>query len=294
MYQQLKNTGAEVPALFTAEHDVNPLCGHHLGQRCDGCSTCMVCNVCYCEEMRENNREDARVERAYRDHEEHLDADDPECYLCRSRAIESNGYTTCPQCGGALPNGLHDWFAHTPPYCRGDIRRQPAGIDWSYLIGQDVELVGSSYSVHGRILEQEPPDIADLWPLLRFQRTDPGYEHEVLEPGVAIREWAEVRPAPPAPTVVHAQVDTIWQVTTDVRAPWCDDDCRRHQHTYRARCRCGAMFTDDSRIGAATLLRLHLDNPEQKGPADPAAVVRAFMREADGGAGDDDSQAGGA
>lgn len=238
---------------------------------------------CYCDEIREGAIEDARVERAYLLHsEEHLDAHDPDCHICRTNAIESDGYTVCPQCRAPLPNGLHDYIAHNPPYCRGDkdSRRQPTGIDWSYLIGQDVELVGSSYSIHGRILEQEPPDIAELWPLLKFQRTDPGYEHEPVEPGIAIREWAEVRPAPPAPTVVHVQVDDVWMVATDVRGPWCDDDCRRHRHTWRARCRCGAVFTDDtSRAGAATLLRLHLADPDRQGAADPAAVLRAFMTE---------------
>jgi hypothetical protein len=39
--------GPRLPATTTPEHDVNPVCGCYLGNRCDGCGTC---DGCYCGE----------------------------------------------------------------------------------------------------------------------------------------------------------------------------------------------------------------------------------------------------
>ncbi|HEV8652823.1 MAG TPA: hypothetical protein VG276_26410 [Actinomycetes bacterium] len=42
--------GPRLPAVETYEHDVNPICGHRLRSRCDGCGTCTTCDGCYCDE----------------------------------------------------------------------------------------------------------------------------------------------------------------------------------------------------------------------------------------------------
>lgn len=38
------------PALWSSEHDCNPICGCHLSAKCTGCSVCMNCDGCYCYE----------------------------------------------------------------------------------------------------------------------------------------------------------------------------------------------------------------------------------------------------
>jgi len=35
---------------YTAEHDVNPICGCHIRSRCVGCTSCTSCDGCYCDE----------------------------------------------------------------------------------------------------------------------------------------------------------------------------------------------------------------------------------------------------
>ena len=48
-----------LPAVVTPEHDVNPVCGHWLGNQCDGCGTCTTCDGCYCGALRHENGLDA-------------------------------------------------------------------------------------------------------------------------------------------------------------------------------------------------------------------------------------------
>ncbi|MGW0188160.1 hypothetical protein ACWDV7_20645 [Streptomyces sp. NPDC003362] len=87
-------------------------------------------------------------------------------------------------------------MTHMPGYCFR-LHPQPSGIDWSYLRGQDVRLVGTQYTITGHVpADQAAPDPADLMPHLTLVRTDEGYEGEVspFNP----REWLEVHPAPPA------------------------------------------------------------------------------------------------
>lgn len=38
------------PASWSSEHDCNPICGHHLSAKCQGCGVCMSCDGCYCYE----------------------------------------------------------------------------------------------------------------------------------------------------------------------------------------------------------------------------------------------------
>jgi hypothetical protein len=42
--------GPALPAPYTPDNDVNPICGCHLRSRCDGCGTCTSCDGCYCGE----------------------------------------------------------------------------------------------------------------------------------------------------------------------------------------------------------------------------------------------------
>lgn len=39
-----------VPATFTPDDDVNPICGHHKRNQCLGCGACTTCDGCYCYE----------------------------------------------------------------------------------------------------------------------------------------------------------------------------------------------------------------------------------------------------
>jgi NTP pyrophosphatase (non-canonical NTP hydrolase) len=43
--------GPRLPAVTTPERDINPICGHWLGNRCDGCMTCTTCDGCHCDEV---------------------------------------------------------------------------------------------------------------------------------------------------------------------------------------------------------------------------------------------------
>jgi hypothetical protein len=45
--------GPRHPAPYTDEHDVNYVCGHHLGDKCLGCTVCWACDGCYCDELRD-------------------------------------------------------------------------------------------------------------------------------------------------------------------------------------------------------------------------------------------------
>lgn len=46
--------GPRHPSPYTAEHDVNYTCGHHLGDQCLGCQVCWACDGCYCDELRDH------------------------------------------------------------------------------------------------------------------------------------------------------------------------------------------------------------------------------------------------
>ncbi|MGW9067840.1 hypothetical protein ACWGQT_00110 [Streptomyces yangpuensis] len=176
-------------------NDVNPACGHHYKALCGGCGVCITCDGCYCREAAEEARIDAETERAYEEHAYH-EKHTPECYLCERGRKESADYTRCPKCGITYPDGFEDHMAHVPPYCYA-LPAYPTGIDWGYLRGQHVTLVGRDYSVHGLIIADQPaPDPADYRPQMQLQRTDPGYEDDFGP--VNLRGWLEVRPAPQA------------------------------------------------------------------------------------------------
>lgn len=38
------------PAMWTSEHDCNPICGCHLSAKCQSCQVCLSCDGCYCGE----------------------------------------------------------------------------------------------------------------------------------------------------------------------------------------------------------------------------------------------------
>uniref|UniRef100_UPI002ED20B4A hypothetical protein n=1 Tax=Streptomyces cellulosae TaxID=1968 RepID=UPI002ED20B4A len=176
-------------------NDVNAACGHHLRALCGGCGVCTSCDGCYCAEAAEEARADAETARAYAVHAEHYDHA-AGCYLCDDERDRSEGYARCWKCGLAFPDGRFDLVTHTPGYCFR-LHPQPSGIDWSYLRGQDVRLVGTHYTIRGHVPADQPaPDPEDLSQHLTLVRTDPGYEGEVspFNP----REWLEVHPAPPA------------------------------------------------------------------------------------------------
>lgn len=178
-------------------HDVNPVCGHHLRAKCGGCSVCTACDGCYCSELADDAADDAAALRDAEDHAQHV-AHRDDCTACEDEREKSAGYTRCPKCGIPFPDGRADHSWHNPPYCS----RIPAfrlGIDWGYLRGQEVTLVGRDYSVHGLVLaDQEAPDPMAAYPVLRMRRTDPGYEDGPGETSPFIpREWLEVHPAPP-------------------------------------------------------------------------------------------------
>ncbi|MGW7100326.1 hypothetical protein [Streptomyces sp. NPDC054838] len=175
-------------------NDVNPACGHHYRALCGGCGVCITCDGCYCREAAEEARIDAETTLAYEAHAEH-ERHDPDCYLCEYGRKESADYTRCPKCGIPYPDGFEDHMVHTPPYCYR-LSSYPTGIDWGYLRGQHVTLVGTHYTIHGLVpADQDAPDPGAYRPYLQLQRTDPGYEDEIGP--VNPREWLEVHPAPP-------------------------------------------------------------------------------------------------
>ncbi|MEU4576108.1 hypothetical protein [Nonomuraea sp. NPDC023979] len=175
------------------EHDANAVCGHHLRALCGGCGVCATCDGCYCAELAENAAIDAEAERETREHLEH-DQHRPDCDRCEHERQESADYTRCPKCGLAYPDGIGDHHRHNPPYCT----RLPAyrlGIDWGYLRGQHVTLIGTHYTISGYVLPDQPaPDPRAYHPYLKLRRADPGYEGEVAP--FNPRDWLEVHPAP--------------------------------------------------------------------------------------------------
>lgn len=180
----------------SSEHDVNPSCGCHAKAQCGGCGVCTTCDGCYCREAGEAARIDAEVERDYQEHTEH-DEHRVDCYLCEAAREETAGYTRCPKCSLPFPDGRGDSIAHGI-YC-SPLPRYRLGVDWSYLRGQEVTLVGREYSVHGLVVvDQEAPDPAAYYPFMKMRRTDPGYEDGPGETSpFNPREWLEVHPAPP-------------------------------------------------------------------------------------------------
>ncbi|MFJ8628951.1 hypothetical protein ACIRD3_39725 [Kitasatospora sp. NPDC093550] len=192
--QVWRHTGAAVPATFTATDDVNPVCGHHRGSACAACAGCMSCDGCYCGE----DDDYAGV----REHENHLyehEEADPACYSCELERRESADYTRCAKCGLQFPDGRFDFRKHNAPYCSA-LYPQPSGIDWSYLLDQDVRIVGREYAITGHVLADQPENAktAGLRPLLYFVRADAGCEGETAP--FNPREWLEVHPAPPVAT----------------------------------------------------------------------------------------------
>ncbi len=135
------------------------------------------------------------VARAYADHSEHADHR-ADCYLCENERERSEDYARCWKCGVTFWDGRFDLIVHTPGYCFR-LHPQPSGIEWSYLRGQDVRLVGTHYTIIGHVpADQAATDPTDLMPHLTLVRTDEGYEGEVspFNP----REWLEIHPASPA------------------------------------------------------------------------------------------------
>jgi len=180
-------------------NDVNPACGHHYKALCGGCGVCTTCDGCYCAEAAEEARIDAETNRAYAEHSEH-DKHEPHCYLCEDDREKTADYTRCWKCGLEYRDGIGDHHWHNPPYCTFGLPVYPLGVDWGYLRGQEVTLVGREYSVHGLVLaDQDAPDPQKYFPFLRMRRTDPGYEDGPDETSpINPREWLEVHPAPPA------------------------------------------------------------------------------------------------
>jgi hypothetical protein len=178
------------------ENDVNAACGHHLRALCRACGVCTTCDGCYCAELAEEaaiDAEIARDEEAHFEHGEHRD----DCYLCEDDREKTAGYTRCPKCGLAYPDGRPDHWAHNPPYCM-PLPAYRIGVDWSYLIGQHATFVGSRYSVHGLVLPEPHQGATPAHPYLRMRRTDPGYEDGPDESSpINPRDWLEVIPAPP-------------------------------------------------------------------------------------------------
>ncbi|WP_433382680.1 hypothetical protein [Streptosporangium sp. CA-115845] len=179
------------------QHDVNPACGHHLLALCGGCGVCITCDGCYCAELRAEADLDTQIEREMAEHFEHREHR-ADCPRCEHERQESADYTRCPKCGLAYSDGVGDHRAHNPPYCR----RLPVyqlGVDWGYLRGQHVTLVGRDYTITGYVLpDQDAPDPHAYYPYLQMRRTDPGYEDGPEETSpFCPREWLEVHPAPP-------------------------------------------------------------------------------------------------
>jgi hypothetical protein len=186
-----------LPTIYTAEHDTNPVCGHHLRARCASCGVCTDCDGCYCAELASEYASDLAAEREGQRHvEQHGDAEDPSCYRCRREREESDGYTRCGKCGLIYPDGRDDHWSHNPPYC-SPLDPQPTGIDWGYLLGQHVEFVGRDYSVRAVVVADQPvPDRFAYRPHLLIRRTDPGYESD--NGPINPREWREIHIMGPA------------------------------------------------------------------------------------------------
>ncbi|MFG3223089.1 hypothetical protein [Streptomyces sp. NPDC048185] len=178
-------------------NDVNAACGHHLKALCGGCGVCTTCDGCYCAEAAENARIDAETNRAYAEHAEHFEHRS-DCYLCEDDREKTADYTRCWKCGLEYRDGIGDHHWHNPPYCTFGLPTYPLGVDWGYLRGQEVTLVGREYSVHGLVLaDQDAPDPQKYFPVMKMRRTDPGYEDGPDETSpINPREWLEVHPAP--------------------------------------------------------------------------------------------------
>ncbi|MFR9773851.1 hypothetical protein [Nocardia sp. SC052] len=130
--------GPSLPAVVTGEHDVNPVCGHWLGSRCDGCGMCTTCDGCYCTELRREAEDAAWIARLEREHAEHLEAPDEDCGRCEDDRARSKDFTECPTCHKPL-QGFWHFREHCPPYCYRD-NPHPPGLDWSYLIGKRITI----------------------------------------------------------------------------------------------------------------------------------------------------------
>ncbi|MBF6163020.1 hypothetical protein [Nocardia cyriacigeorgica] len=130
--------GPALPSVVTPEHDINPVCGHWLGNRCAGCATCTTCDGCYCEEARREAELDARDRRVEAAHAEHWDEPDEQCPVCARDQERSKNFTECPTCRREL-QGFWHFREHNPPYCRPDYPHPP-GLDWSHLIGKRITI----------------------------------------------------------------------------------------------------------------------------------------------------------
>lgn len=130
--------GPPVDPDLTYAHDVNPVCGHHIHSRCDGCGVCRTCDGCYCEELRREAEIEAQDARRKREHAEHLDSPDPHCLICDGDRMRSRDFTECPTCGRPL-RGFWHFREHNPPYCAADLPHPP-GLDWSHLIGKRITI----------------------------------------------------------------------------------------------------------------------------------------------------------
>ncbi|MFI7640622.1 hypothetical protein [Nonomuraea sp. NPDC049400] len=78
-----------------------------------------------------------------------------------------------PAYGLAYPDGIGDHRKHNPPYC-GRLPVYRLGIDWGYLRGQHVTLVGPTYNITGYVLpDQLAPEPPRLPPVPAAAPTDP-------------------------------------------------------------------------------------------------------------------------
>ncbi|AIG81290.1 Hypothetical protein AJAP_42615 (plasmid) [Amycolatopsis japonica] len=130
--------GPEMPAVVTLDNDVNPICGHYLGNLCTGCGVCTTCDGCYCAELRQEAELDAYFREVEREHAEHWQEPGEDCPTCESDRKRSKDFTECPKCGKAL-QGFWHFREHCPPYCRKDKPHAP-GLDWSHLIGKRITI----------------------------------------------------------------------------------------------------------------------------------------------------------
>lgn len=138
--------GPTLPAAVTREHDVNHVCGHWLGNKCDGCGTCTTCDGCYCGEWRAEAEQDAYDREVEREHAEHRDEPGEDCPTCDYDRTRTKNFTECPKCHKKL-TGYGHFLDHCPPVCRPD-KPHPRGLDWSHLVGKRIT-IDNDWLYHG-------------------------------------------------------------------------------------------------------------------------------------------------
>lgn len=168
--------GPSLPTVITRDHDVNPVCGHWLGNKCAACGVCTTCDGCYCAEARHEAEEAAYARRQNEEHAEHLNVPGRDCPQCKYDRERSKGFTECPTCGKPL-RGFWHFREHNPPYCHKDYPHPP-GLDWSHLIGKRIT-IDTHWCYQGKMA-----DYAASWTGTvtgRHRHRDTGAETEYYE-----------------------------------------------------------------------------------------------------------------